>query len=76
MLDYIDKLEELDTSKLSLYRPRIPCKQCIPEMMLSQTVTEVKLHLPMHRSRRTADSRYQRQSANNGKEEKNGFNPL
>ncbi len=28
----------------------------------------------MHRSRRTADSRYQRQSANNGKEEKNGFN--
>ena len=38
------------------------------EMMLSQTVTEVKLHLPMHRSRRTADSRYQRQSANNGKD--------
>ena len=50
MLDYIDKLNELDTSEVEPMSHVFPVQQCIPGGCRGQTVTAERIHLPTRRS--------------------------
>ena len=73
MLDYIDKLEELDTSGIEPMSHVFPVNNVFrDDVVTNGDGSEATLaNAPV---KKDGDSRYQRQSANNGKEEKNGFN--